>query len=197
MTLSLLPRLAAGLLLAGSMLGAAPLAAADDGTLAIVGATVFDGTGAAPRVATVVIRDGRIVEVTPDGKAPRGAKVIDARGKALIPGLFDLHTHWTPAGEPNTTPQIATAYVKSGVTTVNDFHEQPESYAPRREWLKSLVTPHVNFAARISTPGGHGADWGDQATTIWINTPNAARAAVEKLKPYQPDLIKAFTDGWR
>lgn len=197
MTLSLLPRLAAGLLLAGSMLGAAPLAAADDGTLAIVGATVFDGTGAAPRAATVVIRDGRIVEVTPDGKAPRGAKVIDARGKALIPGLFDLHTHWTPAGEPNTTPQIATAYVKSGVTTVNDFHEQPESYAPRREWLKSLVTPHVNFAARISTPGGHGADWGDQATTIWINTPNAARAAVEKLKPYQPDLIKAFTDGWR
>ncbi|RZM17067.1 MAG: amidohydrolase, partial [Sphingomonas sp.] len=111
--------------------------------------------------------------------------------------FYDLHTHWTPAGNPATTPQIATAYVAAGVTTVNDFHEQPESYAPRRAWLSTLVAPHVNFAARISTPGGHGADWGDQSTTIWINTPDAARAAIARLKPYKPDLIKAFTDGWR
>ncbi|WP_293873362.1 MULTISPECIES: amidohydrolase family protein [unclassified Sphingomonas] len=165
--------------------------------LAIVGATVFDGTGAAPRVANVLVEDGRIVAVGPDVAPPAGASVIDARGKALLPGLFDLHTHWTPAGVPATTPQIATAYVQAGVTTVNDFHEQPESYAPRRQWLASLVAPHVNFAARVSTPGGHGADWADQSTTIWVNTPEAAKAAVERLKPYKPDLIKAFTDGWR
>ncbi|QKS01669.1 amidohydrolase family protein [Sphingomonas sp. CL5.1] len=198
MKFSSLSRSGLALLVAGGVIGAGQLAAAPgDGATAIVGATVFDGTGAAPQIATVVIRDGRIAEVTPGAKAPRGAKVIDARGKALLPGFYDLHTHWTPAGEPNTTPQIATDYVRSGVTTVNDFHEQPESYAPRREWLKSLVSPHVNFAARISTPGGHGADWGDQSTTIWINTPTAARAAIERLKPYKPDLIKAFTDGWR
>lgn len=197
MTPSRLSRVGLALIVAGGLVGGGQLAAANEGTTAIVGATVFDGTGAAPQIATVVIRDGRIVAVTPGDKAPRDAKVIDAHGKALLPGLFDLHTHWTPAGEPSTTPQIATDYVKSGVTTINDFHEQPESYAPRREWLKSLVSPHVNFAARISTPGGHGADWGDQATTIWINTPTAARAAIEKLKPYKPDLVKAFTDGWR
>ena len=168
-----------------------------DGSLAIVGATVFDGTGAPPRIETVIIEDGRIVKVGPAVKPPAGMRVINARGKALLPGFFDLHTHWTPAGVPDTTPQIATAYVKAGVTTVNDFHQQPESYAPRREWLKTLAAPHVNFAARISTPGGHGADWGDQSTTIWINTPEAARAAIERLKPYKPDLIKAFTDGWR
>ena len=77
------------------------------------------------------------------------------------------------------------------------FCNQPfrRMFAMRREWLADLVAPHVNFAARISTPGGHGADWGDQSTTIWINTPEAARAAVERLKPYKPDLIKAFTDG--
>ncbi|WP_298672085.1 amidohydrolase family protein [uncultured Sphingomonas sp.] len=198
MTLSTFSRAGFVLLASGALLGASQLAAAPgDGTIAIVGATVFDGTGAVPHVATVVIRDGRIVSVKPGTGAPGGARVIDARGKALLPGFFDLHTHWTPAGEPSTTPQIATDYVKSGVTTINDFHEQPESYAPRREWLKTLVSPHVNFAARISTPGGHGADWGDQATTIWINTPTAARAAIETLKPYKPDLIKAFTDGWR
>jgi hypothetical protein len=46
-------------------------------------------------------------------------------------------------------------------------------------------------------PGGHGADWADQSTTRWVNTPEAARAAIEALIPYHPDLIKVFTDGWR
>lgn len=169
----------------------------DSDAVAIVGATIFDGTGAAPALGTVLIEGGRIVAVGANVKVPRGAKVINAKGKALLPGFFDVHTHWTPAGAPATTPQIATAYIKAGVTTVNDFHQQPESWAPRREWLGHLVSPHVGFAARISTPGGHGADWGDQATTIWINTPDAARAAIKSLEAYKPDLIKAFSDGWR
>lgn len=120
--------------------------------VAIMGATVFDGTGSAPHPANVIIRDGRIAEVGPDVKAPRDAKVIDAKGEALLPGFFDLHTHWTPGGVPATTPQIATAYVSAGVTTVSDFNAAPESFA---------------------------------------------RAAVKALVPYKPDLIKAFTDGWR
>ena len=166
-------------------------------TIAIVGATLFDATGAAPHVATVVIKDGRILDIGEHVRIPRGAKVIRAKGEALLPGFFDLHTHWTPSGEPGTTPQIASAYVAAGVTTVNDFNAAPESYEPRRRWLASLVAPHVNFAARVSTPGGHGADWADTATTKWVNTPDAARAAIQGLMPYKPDLIKAFTDGWR
>ena len=128
---------------------AAPAAGAAEQVTAIVGATVFDATGAAPRKANVVIRDGRIAAVGPNVKAPRGAKVIDARGEALLPGFYDLHTHWTPSGSPGTTPQIATAYVSAGVTTVSDFNAAPESYAPRRAWLAGLVAPHVNFAARV------------------------------------------------
>jgi imidazolonepropionase-like amidohydrolase len=165
--------------------------------VAIIGATVFDGAGAPPRLANVVIRDGRIAAIGPGVKAPRGARVIDAKGEALLPGFYDLHTHWTPSGMPGTTPQIAAAYVSSGVTTVSDFNAAPESFAPRRRWLAGLVAPHVNFAARMSTPGGHGADWADSNTTKWVNTPEAARAAVRVIAPYKPDLIKAFTDGWR
>lgn len=162
-----------------------------------MGATVFDGTGAPPLKADVLIENGRISQVGPNLRLPAGTRKIAARGAALLPGLFDLHSHWTPSGVPATTPQIATAYLKNGVTSVSDFHEQPESYLPRREWLAQIASPHVAFAARISTPGGHGADWGDQATTIWINTPEAARAAVKSLLPYKPDFIKAFADGWR
>ncbi len=166
-------------------------------TLAIVNAEIFDATGAAPYHGALVVRDGRIVDVGPAVRAPRGATVIDAKGEALLPGFFDVHTHWTPAGAPAITPKIADAYVASGVTTVNDFHQQPESFEPRRRWLGALTAPHVNFVARVSTPGGHGADWADEATTRWVDTPESARAAIEGLAPYKPDAIKAFTDGWR
>jgi len=180
-----------------AVLGQAQAAPAAGQVTAIMGATVFDGTGAAPRVANVIVRDGRIAEVGPDAKAPRGATVIQAKGKALLPGFFDLHTHWTPGGAPAVAPQIASAYVAAGVTTVNDFHQPPEAYEPRRRWLTGLTTPHVNFTARMSTPGGHGADWADVATTKWVDTPEAARAEVRALLPYKPDAIKAFADGWR
>ena len=189
--------LAGALALALGLGPAAEAQAPSGGTTAIMGATVFAATGEAPKVANVIIRDGRIVAVGPAVRAPRGAKVIDAKGKALLPGFFDLHTHWTPAGDPNITPKIANAYIAAGVTTVNDFHQSPESWAPRRAWLATLAAPHVNFTARTSTPGGHGADWADVNTTKWVNTPEAARKAIRELVPYKPDLVKAFADGWR
>ena len=180
-----------------AMIGQAQAAPAGESVTAIVDATIFDGTGAAPRVATVIIRDGRIADVGPRLRPPRGATVIQAKGKALLPGFFDLHTHWTPGGAPAVAPQIANAYVAAGVTTVNDFHQPPEAFEPRRRWLGALTTPHVNFTARMSTPGGHGADWADVATTKWVSTPESARAEVRALLPYKPDAIKAFADGWR
>lgn len=172
-------------------------AAASAQRFAIVGAEVFDGTGAAPKVATVVVKDGLIESVTPGSKAPKGVTQIKGAGLALLPGLYDVHTHYTPSGSPASPPQISAAYIASGVTTVNDFHQQPESYAARRAWYEGLPGPHVRFAARMSTPGGHGADWADINTTRWANTPYAAKANVEAVVPYKPDFIKAFTDGWR
>jgi imidazolonepropionase-like amidohydrolase len=185
--------LAAAALLAG---GAAVLAAGPQPT-AIVGATIFDAAGSEPYVGTVVIEGERIVAAGPKVKVPRGAKVVHAEGEALLPGLYDVHTHWTPGGEPAYTPAIASAYIAAGVTTVDDFNQPPEAFAPRRAWLSQLATPHVNMTARLSTPGGHGADWADVATTKWVNTPEMARTAIRELAAYKPDAIKAFTDGWR
>lgn len=185
-------RLLLGLALAATM--AAPAFAE---RFAITGATVFDGTGAPPAVAVVVVNDGIIESVIPGTKAPRGVKTVSAKGLALLPGFFDVHTHYTPNGAPGAPPQISAAYVAAGVTTVNDFHQPPEAFAMRREWQQAFPGPHVNLTARTSTPGGHGADWADQNTTRWINTPEAAKAAIEELSVYKPDFIKAFADGWR
>lgn len=160
-------------------------------------ATIFDGTGAAPYTSSVLIKKDRIVNISERITVPKKTKIIDADGMALLPGLIDIHTHWTPNGEPSTFPDIATSYVLHGVTTVNDFHAAPESYQPKRQWLQTMITPHVYYAARISTPGGHGTNWGDNNTTRRISTPADARFTMEQIVPFQPDVIKLFADGWR
>ncbi|MEG1681766.1 MAG: amidohydrolase family protein, partial [Stenotrophomonas sp.] len=170
---------------------------AGDKAVWIRDAMVFDGTGRAPYAASVLVEDGRIAAIGAELAAPKGARVVNARGQALLPGLFDLHTHWTPNATPSELPQVANLYMAAGVTTVSDFHQPPEAYAPRRAWLQRIAAPDVKFAARMSTPLGHGADWGDENTTRWVNSPEAARAGVRAVAAYKPDFIKAFTDGWR
>lgn len=177
--------------------GVAQTAGGAGKVIAITGAEIFDATGRAPFRGTVVIRDGRIADIGRAIPIPAGAEVLDAEGEALLPGFFDVHTHWTDGGMPGSYPQIANAYLSSGVTTVNDFNEAPEAFMPLRSWLGELTAPHVNMVARMSTSNGHGADWADTATTKWVDTPQAARAEIRKLLPYRPDFIKAFADGWR
>src|SRR5262245_14344582 len=55
---------------------------------------------------TVVVRDGRIAELGPANKVkiPAGAARVDGRGKFLIPGLFDMHTHLLSDGKFPSSP---------------------------------------------------------------------------------------------
>jgi len=85
-------------------------------TLAIVGATVIDGTGSSPIPdSVVVIKKGRIVAVGPRAKTkvPRHATVVDARGKTILPGLWDMHAHFEQV-------EWGPIYLAAGVTTVRD-----------------------------------------------------------------------------
>ncbi|QEE28409.1 amidohydrolase family protein [Terriglobus albidus] len=169
---------------------------------AIRNARVFDGTGAAAQIATVLIADDRIKAVGPEIQIPKGARVIDAAGKTLLPGFFDLHTHLNAsAGSLSADWQkSAASYLLSGITTVDEFSANREMYAPIRKLVAdgTLVAPNINFATRISTPGGHGAESGmGEFTTVEVNTPAAAHLAMKQILPYHPDVIKIFTDGWR
>ena len=63
----------------------------------IEGATIIDGTGSGPQKDwIIVLGDGRIQDVGPASQVrrPDGARVIDANGKFLIPGLTDAHVHY-------------------------------------------------------------------------------------------------------
>lgn len=85
-------------------------------SVAIVGATLIDGTGAPPvHNSVVVIRDKRIIAVgtREEVPIPEDALRRDAKGKWLIPGLIDMHVHLDEDISPS-------AFVLYGVTAVRD-----------------------------------------------------------------------------
>ncbi|MCI0489690.1 MAG: amidohydrolase family protein [Blastocatellia bacterium] len=171
--------------------------------LAITGATVVDGTGAEPFPATVLIGGERIIAVGREVQIPSGARVVRAEGHTLIPGLFDLHTHLpyaTARGVAGDWPKNLKAYLYCGVTSVVDFGTYPETFEPMRRLLEKRIIegPRISLAARMTTPGGHGAEGGRaDLFTLEVLTPREARAAVRRVLSYRPDAIKVFTDGWR
>jgi imidazolonepropionase-like amidohydrolase len=169
----------------------------------ITGATVIDGTGAEPTRADVLIRGDRVAAVGERITIPPGARVIRADGQTLLPGLFDLHTHLpyaTAAGVSGDWPKNLKAYLYCGVTSVVDFGTYAETFEPMRKLIASgeVSAPRLTLAARMTTPGGHGAEGGrGDFFTLEVLTPREARAAVRRVLPYKPDAIKVFTDGWR
>ena len=85
-------------------------------TIAIVGGTLIDGTGSAPVPdSAVVIHNGRIVVAGPRSsvKIPKHANVVDAHGKTVLPGLWDMHAHFEQV-------EWGPIYLAAGVTTVRD-----------------------------------------------------------------------------
>ncbi|HEX5951247.1 MAG TPA: amidohydrolase family protein, partial [Actinomycetota bacterium] len=54
------------------------------------GGRIFDGTGAPLAEADLAIEDGRILEI---GVGLEGDEAVECSGKALLPGLFDVHVH--------------------------------------------------------------------------------------------------------
>lgn len=114
-------------LAAGALAGAAPVAAQSGTVTAIVGATLWDGTGSAPvSGATVIVADGRVACVGTGGQCPTapGTTIVDAAGRFLVPGLIDTHVHLLFRTRGRTHPSIRSDLhdlLARGVTTVRDM----------------------------------------------------------------------------
>jgi len=91
MRVSRLPRRLLGVLLAA--FAAALASPAADPPVVIKGATILTMAGKTIEDGTVLIENGKIVAVAQDVPVPANAVVIDARGKYLLPGLVDPHSH--------------------------------------------------------------------------------------------------------
>lgn len=126
-----------------------PAQAKGEGMILIEGARVFDGTGAKAKIADVLVDGDTIVSVGRHIDPPAGATRIDGRGKTLIPGLHDLHTHVrSPAYDaPEDLPKAWAGYLLAGVTTLNDYSVSGEMIAPIRE-----LTAHPGAAGSFGPP---------------------------------------------
>ena len=90
---------------------------AADPSLAIINGLVFDGAGAPPRDADVLITGEQVARIAPRGALgpTAAARVIDAAGCWVTPGFLDTHTHYD--AEVALAPAL-TESVRHGVTTV-------------------------------------------------------------------------------
>jgi imidazolonepropionase-like amidohydrolase len=82
-------------------------------TIAIRGGTVITlGPQGTLAGGTVLIRDGRIAAVGPDVDVPADARVIDAAGRYVIPGIIDAHSHTAIEENVNECTDVVTAEVR-------------------------------------------------------------------------------------
>jgi dihydroorotase len=89
-------------------------------TLFIEGGRVIDPASGTDGPRTVVVRDGRVAEISERVERPRDARVLDARGKWVTPGFVDLHVHLREPGQEykETVATGARAAVAGGFTTI-------------------------------------------------------------------------------
>jgi hypothetical protein len=132
---------------------------------AFVGATLIDGTGGVPRANAVILVAGeRIAAVgnRDEIAIPPEARMIDARGKWIVPGLIDAHIHFFQSGGLYAQPDILdlrkarpyadeiawikqripltlARYVASGVTSVADPRDPGELVQHDLQALASMV----------------------------------------------------------
>ncbi len=180
------------LLLAGLALGRAT--GSSGPILVLTNANVVDvreGT-VLPHI-TVVIRNGRIEAVAKVGVIDAGhnVKIVNASGKYVIPGLWDMHLH--SAGGPAAPWDEKVIYpllVANGVTGIRDMGGDPTLLEERRKKINrgDLVGPTMVYGGPFLRAGK------SDNQTVGINTPEEARQAVDDLKKRGMDFIKILSD---
>ena len=158
-------------------------------------ANVFDAeAGKIVRDQNVVVAGNRIRSVGAGAVSAAGAEVIDATGKTLLPGLWDMHAH---VGDNDGLLNLA-----AGVTTVRDLANDTDSLLARRKRIEE----GKEIGTRIVIAGiidGQGPFQGP--TKVLVSTAEEARAAVDnyarlgyvQIKIYssvKPELVPAIID---
>lgn len=155
--------------------------------------------------ASVVVRGGSIEAVGPAGEiaVPAGARVVEGRGRTLLPGLVDLHVHLFGSGARfdlpvAVAPELALeATLACGVTAVLDLNAPEAAILALRERERSgalAVAPRIFAAgAAIAAPGGHGGEGGFPCR--FAGGPEAAAPLVAELAAAGVDAVKIMCES--
>jgi imidazolonepropionase-like amidohydrolase len=162
----------------------APTCALAQAPLIFTHVHVIDGTGApATSDKTVVIAGGRITAIgnAATERVPDGARVVDASGKYLIPGLWDMHVHWYDE-------RYLDLFVANGITGIRQMFGMPLHLEWRaRTWLADRFVPRQMIASPIVDgprpifPG-----------SLRAVTAEEGRQAVRQIKSGGYDFVKVY-----
>ncbi len=159
--------------------------------LAFTHAQVFDSVRRrlVPDQTVIVVGDRITAVGGPRTRIPAGAQVIDAQGKTLLPGLWDMHVH---IGDVDGALHLA-----SGVTTVRDLGNDMDDLTARigRFDAGTEVGPRVLRAGLIDGPGpfaaptGSFAETAEQATAAVTKFADAGYQQIKLYSSLKPELV--------
>lgn len=160
------------------------LSPAARGPVAITGATLIDGNGGPPVADAVVVIDGNRIAAAgarTKVKIPARATRIDATGKYILPGLWDMHAHYEQV-------EWGPVYLAAGVTSVRDCGNEFEFITTVRDAIRDGrgLGPRLLLAGLIDGEGK--TSLGAQLT----NDPAQAVLFVRKYKDAGFDQIKVY-----
>jgi len=185
-----------------------------EGTLVLRNGRIFDGTGAPAREGTLVIERNKVVKILPPGSSdwPKDARVIDASGKTILPGLIDLHTHLTyPLNQEDIGVAMNDAdatlraveklryFIESGITSVRDVGSKGDVPFRLKVWVAENRVPGPRVfpaGAFITGEGGHSTEntpdeiIGLMGATRLASGPDDWRQAVREQFHKGADVIK-------
>jgi imidazolonepropionase-like amidohydrolase/ABC-type multidrug transport system permease subunit len=192
------------------------------GTLLIRNTRVFLGDGTVKENASVLVHDGKIVDVF-NGAGPDAAKlradVVEGSGKTLLPGLIDVHVHLSSPGGMSTSSEDydvdksmardAAALLYSGVTAARSTGDGLDSSLKLRGQIaggSKLGAQLFICGPMFTTEGGHGTEYAQyvpkmlqetvQSQLVRIpKTADEARQQVDDLKTRGVDGIKAILES--
>ncbi|MFI7676646.1 amidohydrolase family protein [Actinophytocola sp. NPDC049390] len=173
--------------LTGAVFRGAATAEPRGGGTAFTDATVIDpASGRVLPDVTVLVRGDTIVDVGRHVR-PDGARRVDLRGRFVIPGLADMHTHAQAEGIDNGL------YVANGVTTVREMAGSPLA----RDWRDrieagTLLGPRYTVGSRLidGAPSIWDPAWLD---VVQVSDAATARAAVREEIARGADFIKVYS----
>lgn len=171
------------------------------------GATVIDGTGKEPlRNADLVVRDGKIESLS--GAIPKGAEIINATGKTIMPTLISAHSHLgliqgPKAASANVTRENVRRqlkqYAKYGIGTVTSLGADGDFIYE----LRDERNISAGAGPRVFTAGlGFGVAGGAPPAAAGLDkvhrpaTAEEAKAQVNELAKLRPDFVKIWIDDF-
>lgn len=147
---------------------------------------VFDSeSGVVLPHTTVLIEGDRIVAVGPTDSVtiPAGARIIEAAGKTVLPGLWDMHTHSFDY------PEGWALHLAAGVTTVRDLASHADVAVSLRERADagSILSPRVLLAGILEGPGERAGPW-----EAIVTTENEARRWIARYDSLGYGQVKVY-----